>query len=230
MNNKTPAQVIDEALARMNVAQVFQDEKAAMSWVKSAAMGLMRYKLQLNKLPEEERDAMDPIEAGYIHAKDLGTRSRRQRVGWIDDLLDKVATACFCEWVPLSGTMSSWLIGRKTDRQIAKSLLGSLVPTAEKLGQDAYLKEYHAARKAGNVEAARGNKDQWHERFAGEFYDQFEAAARDLEVEERELQSVLQQSNVDLAEYMNTNFLPMRGNRTERLSATNGKPTRRKSN
>lgn len=210
----TPAEQIAAALERMPAVQLFPNEQAARHWTEQLAMGLLKHKLELMDFPVEERERMDPIEAGYLHAKDLGTRPRRQRIGWIDALVEAVADAMFCEVVPLSGTMSSWLIGRHTDRLTTMKLVGSLVPTAEKLGQDAYLREYHAKRKEGDVEAARGFKDSWLDAFVGGVKDTFEQPVAALPPEDRAKLALAKQ---DVVEYMNENFLPTRGNRTERL-------------
>jgi hypothetical protein len=211
---KSPAEHIAEALERLPSVQLFPNEQAARQWTEQLALGMLKYKLELAQLNPQEREQRDPIEAGYVHAKDLGTRPRRQRIGWIDALVEAVADACFCEVVPLSGTMSSWLIGRHTDRLTAMKLLGSLVPTAEKLGQDAYLKEYHTQRKAGDVEAARGFKDGWLNEYVQGVRRTFENQVVALgPVEQQKLAA----AKHEVVEYMNENFLPTRGNRTERL-------------
>lgn len=210
----TPAEQIAAALERMPAVQLFPNEQAAQHWTEQLAMGLLRHKIELMDYPIEERERRDPIEAGYLHAKDLGTRPRRQRIGWIDALVEAVADATFCEVVPLSGTMSSWLIGRHTDRLTTMKLVGSLVPTAEKLSQDAYLREYHAKRKEGDVEAARGFKDGWLDAYVGGVRNAFNAPLAMVSADDR---AKLALAKHDVAQYMNENFLPTRGNRTERL-------------
>jgi hypothetical protein len=212
--SKSPSQYIEEALEKLPSVQLFASEQAARQWTEQLALGLLRHKLELAQLDPQERERADPIEAGYVHAKDLGTRPRRQRIGWIDSLLDAVADACFCEVVPLSGTMSSWLIGRHTDRLTVMKLLGSLVPTAEKLGQDAYLNEYHTQRKAGDVEAARGFKDGWLSEYVQGVKSAFQSQLEKLPQMD---QLRLADAKLEVVGYMNENFLPTRGNRTERL-------------
>jgi hypothetical protein len=217
MDGKTPSDAIEAALDRLPATQLFPTEAAARDWTATRATELLRHKLRVMMLTPEQRDQADPIEAGYVHAKDLATRPRRQRIPWIDSLLDTVADACFCEVMPLSGTMSSWLIGRHTDRLTAMRLLGSLVPTAEVLGQAAYLREYHTKRKEGEVAAARGFKDVWLESFVTEVRGAFTAQ---LAAVEREVPSAAEQfaaARREVVSYMNENFLPTRGNRTERL-------------
>lgn len=210
----TPAEQIAAALERLPAVQLFPNEAAARHWTEQIATGLLKHKLELMDLPLEERERHDPIEAGYLHAKDLGTRPRRQRIGWIDALVEAVADATFCEVVPLSGTMSSWLIGRHTDRLTGMKLMGSLVPTAEKLSQDAYLREYHAKRKEGDVEAARGFKDGWLDSYVSGVKQSFDQQVATLAESDR---AKLALARHDVVDYMNENFLPTRGNKTERL-------------
>jgi hypothetical protein len=214
---KTPDQAIAEAMTRLASSQLFHDERAAQLWVSNTALGLLRHKASEMGLTKEERDELNPIVAGLIHAKDLGTRQRRQRIGWMDALMDRVAASTFCETMPLSGTLSTWLIGRESDRQVALYLLSGLVPTAEKLSQDAYLKEYHTRRKAGKVAEARGSKDvwlsEWVENIDSVFKMQREQATKEFG---NGLQDTLQQARGEVVEYMNDNFLPTKGNRTLR--------------
>lgn len=216
MNAKRPAEIIEEAVNRLPVAHLFADEAAAERWVSSAAKALLAHKLEVMALSAEERERVDPIEAGYLHAKDMGTRPRRQRIAWIDSLVESVAQLCYCVVIPQSGTMSSWLIGRRSDRLAVMALLASLVPTAERLAQDAYLKEYHTQRKAGNVEAARGYKDTWLDEFVNKTVSAFQGQERELTAAKPEAAEVLASAQNDVIAYMNENFLPTRGNRNER--------------
>lgn len=221
MADRSPAEVIREALARMEKATpLFRDEQAALEWVSNNVESLIRYKMSLVALPEQERDASDPIEAGILLAKDIGTRPRQVRIPWIDALLKEVAEAFFCELVPLPGSMNSWLIGRRTDRQVSKHVMGSLVPTAEKLGQEIYLREYHLHRKAGDVEAARGTKERYHFAFVGRCKTTIVGTMAQLEGRLGSLQELAHQSRLDVTEFMNDNFLPTRGNRTARVAPT----------
>lgn len=161
---RTPTEVVHDAAVNIPQTVVFPTETAALDWARMNVTALLRHKLDNMKLPAAERDQTDPIDAGYVTAKDLGTRPRRQRLSWMDAMLREIAEACFCELVPLRGTITAQLIGRSSDRATALQLMASLVPTAEKLGQEAYLNEYHTHRRAGDVEQARGFKDAWHMR------------------------------------------------------------------
>lgn len=212
---KTPAEAIEEALQRLPTAQLFVDEKQAHQWLSATALGLLQHKLSAMELSAEEREQADPIEAVLIHAKDLGTKPRRQRIPWIDQLIESVANATFCEVKPLSGTQSTWLIGRHTDRRVAQYMLSSLVPTAEKLSDNAYYNEYHANRKAGHVERARGFKESWRDAYVKKVTDVLQQQVEAIAV--NGTKEKLTEARNEVVAFMNENFLPTSGDRTIRL-------------
>jgi hypothetical protein len=218
MRSGSGQDAIDELLGRLPGGIVFRDEQAAVKWTAQTIRALYEYKLSAAQQSADDREQSDPIEAGYVHAKDMGTRPRRQRLPWIDKLLDTVAEACFCQIVPLSGTLSAWLIGRRTDRRVALHLVGSIVPTIERLAQDAYLREYHSQRKAGSVEAARGYKDTYFDGFVTQLVG---AVTQQLQVLQGDAaaEQVLAVARQDVAAYMNENFLPTRGSKNERRAS-----------
>ncbi|MGH8631855.1 MAG: DUF7168 domain-containing protein [Burkholderiales bacterium] len=188
---------------------VFTDESAALQWARQVAQSL------LHALAASDV-ASDPIEAGYVHAKDMGTRARRQNIPWIGALIDCVADACFCEIMPLSGTLSVWLIGRRAGRATAMRLLGSLVPTAERLGQDAYMEEYHRQRKAGQVKAARGYKERWLGGFVERVANTLQACEAEAVSENKRAAATFEQARQNIDTYMSENFLPRRSDGKER--------------
>lgn len=220
MENKSPHQAIEDALARLGTATLFKDERTALQWVRTVATQLMRHKANLMKLEPEEREALDPIEARFIHASDIGTKPRKQRVVWMDELMKKVGNNFYCEVIPMPGTMSTWIVGRQTDQQMARYALSSLIPTCERLSQDMYYREYHAQRKAGNVEKAQGFKERWQKDFVSEVERSMEESIRDVEAELGPMREIDREARLDVARYMNENFLPTRGDRTERLATS----------
>lgn len=213
---KTPTEVVQDAAASLSAALVFPSEQAALDWARVSVTSLLRHKLENMQMPQAERDVMDPIDAGYVHASHLGTRPRRQRIPWMDALLTEIADACFCELVPLRGTISSWLIGRRSDRQTAMQLMASLVPTAERLGQDAYLREYHSNRKAGDLEATRGFKEKWHMKMIEDLHEDVARQQEHVIAEAPAAAEAFHAARTELNNYMNENFLQTRGNKNER--------------
>ena len=218
--SKSPHQAIEEALARLGTATLFKDDRTALQWVRTVATQLMRHKANLMKLAPEERDVLDPIEARFIHASDIGTKPRKQRVVWMDDLMKRIGNRFYCEVVPMPGTMSTWIVGRQTDQQMARYALSSLIPTCERLSQDMYYREYQAQRKAGHVERAQGFKERWQNEFVSEVERGLEQSVKDVEAELGPMRDMDSLARQDVARYMNENFLPTRGDRTERLATS----------
>lgn len=209
---QTPTEQIQEAIERqLPAALVFRSEAAALVWASAQVAGVLRQAWE-----RAATGASAEVDVGYMHAKDLGTRPRRQRVPWMDTLVKEVAGACFCRVVPLTGTMSSWLVGTKADRLGVLALVGSLIPTAETLGQEAYLREYHAQRRAGSVEDARGFKAAYHARQVREVKLALAQQTAGFLAVHPEASETFRKARLDVTTYMNENFLPLRNNKNLR--------------
>lgn len=214
MTGKTPEEAIREAMDRLPSARVFHSVKDATTFVKTAGQSFLLHKARMGQLSAEERDAADPIEAGPVLPSDMGTRARKQRVPFIDKILKVVTEATFCEMVPMNGTVSAWIVGRQSDRQVALDLISALVPTAERLADDEYIKNYHIARKAGDVKSNRGYKAEWYDGFVANVEKQLADAQQAAIAAEPSLADTLVMSRNDVVTYMNENFNQTRGNMT----------------
>ena len=85
---------------------------------------LLKHKIEMTDVEVAEQERDEPIEQDFVTANDLTgeTDTRKRKESWIGILLMAVAKANFCEVVGAARNNAYHLIGRESDKQIAKQL------------------------------------------------------------------------------------------------------------
>lgn len=98
------------------------NEAEAMVFIKKVDEMLAKHKLEKSVLTFNQREEADPLGKTYAHGK-----GKKRRVAWIEDLSIYVSGAYHCKIIVITGSDSFFIIGRKTDREIAGYVITKLV-------------------------------------------------------------------------------------------------------
>lgn len=117
---------------------------------------LNEHRLSLTDIQFEEKRKSEPVEQHEITWDDV--RVRNNRVRWIESLAKDVAVAHTCDILVLQGSSRIWVVGARSNREIAEYMIVTLVRLAEQIAEKEYVKYYYKCRDEGDVTRARGFK------------------------------------------------------------------------
>lgn len=127
--------LIRKLLLKADSARALGSIEEAAAFAAKANELLLRHKLEMSDVEVAEEIAADPVGDEYVNLAALGHLKNvyGNRRPWLEQLATDVARAHFCRILVIPGSKTIHLIGRHTDRLIAKYLLETLISNGERL-------------------------------------------------------------------------------------------------
>ncbi len=142
---------VKKLLAKAESAKEIGSIHEAEAFAEGAAKLLSKHKLDMSMLSEHQLNAQEPIVESYINWKTHGVSHRRKRVAWIEWLAGAVARGHFCRILVVKKSSSIYMVGRKSDAEVATYVLTTLVRAAEEQAEAGYWKaRYKATKETGS--------------------------------------------------------------------------------
>lgn len=168
--------------AHADSAAKIGSEAEAQAFAAMVQKMIAQHNIDKAELTAEDREAEDianPIEQVRV----VGIRVRKVRVAWLEALASAVAYAHFCEIGITRHSSQVWFIGRRTQAEMGAKVYVQLAEAAEAIADKEYVKHFHACRKAGRVEAARGFRPSFLDGFTSRLAKRYHMLMAELEAE-----------------------------------------------
>lgn len=114
------------------------------------------HKLEMSDIQFEERRKTQPVTSEPVIWEHHDMQTKKARVAWIEHLGIITARAYSCRLLVVSGSSRVYIAGTESNRQIAEYVLVTLVRSAEKIADEAYVKHFYECRDKGDATMARG--------------------------------------------------------------------------
>lgn len=138
--------------AKASSAAELGNEAEALAFAEKVQELLMRHKLDMSVLSIKQQDDEEPLGETWVE-----TRGKQKRSNWIVRLADAVCVAYFCRNLVGRNTDAIFIIGRKTDRQIAEFVLLRLINFIEAEGKRQHgALRYRLWKEGGDMSEAHG--------------------------------------------------------------------------
>lgn len=137
-------------------ARQLGNEAEALAFAEVVQRLLLKHDLELEEVQYQAELAQDPVRFTVHHL-----RHRRRAVLWSELLTEACATAHLCHAVPVIGSDSFVLIGRRQHREVAHFMIITLVRLAEQLADTAYTAYFYQCKAEGDVAKARGYRNSF---------------------------------------------------------------------
>lgn len=156
--------------AHADSAAAIGSEAEAQAFAQMVNALLNKHRLEMTDIQFEEERKNEPVEQSEIdfyvygsthRGKPVDWKHKKMRVEWIEKLAMIVAKAHSCEILVAERSNRLWLVGSKTNREIAEYVLVTLMRAAEGISYKEYLKYFYKMRDLGRVEHARGYRHAW---------------------------------------------------------------------
>lgn len=189
------------------------NEAAAHSFGAKVAELLIKHKLEISDIPDDERHNADPLATCQVQAHEWGDQFKTERTDYIELLGNVIAEAYFCRLLCLIDSNTLILVGRVSDMWIARQVLCVITRTALSLCETELAEALfsQSARGFGYRLGPEFNED-----FRASFFQGFSERVRDRLRAERikaELEAgactALARVDKDVEEYVKSEVKPI---------------------
>jgi hypothetical protein len=143
--------------AKAESAKHMGSMEEAQSFAAKVQEMLLKNRLEMSDLEMTEMEASEPIEEHVVSPDPTDTlKAKNKRVAWVERLAGIVAEAHFCKILVMRGSVYIWLVGRKSDREVAQWVIQWLTPYLWKLSHREMMLARKREKAAGRYYGARG--------------------------------------------------------------------------
>lgn len=146
--------------AHAESAEAIGNEEEAQAFAAKVQELLTAYKLLMHDISHSGAVQEETINIEYLTWQEIGLRTKRQRVNWVESLAILVGDAYYCEYViSKDWGKIGFYVGTETDREIAKYMFIVLARSLNKIAHHEYGIFFHANLVDGHLpDEARGFK------------------------------------------------------------------------
>ncbi len=178
------------------------------------------HKLEMSDIQFEEQRKTQPVDSSTVIWENHDMQTKRTRIAWIEHLASIAARAYSCRIMVIMGSSRFVLAGTQSNREIAEYVIVTLVRSAEKIADEAYVKHFYECRDKGDVAMARGYRaaflDGFVDRISARFAEERKRADSNCTALVR-----FDQEKADLDAFMKINSKTIKGAGLQRHSRGN---------
>jgi hypothetical protein len=180
----TRDRVVDK-LRKLLAKQASTDSEAEAQAIGECVQRLVReHRVSMTEVEMEEASRGIGVVGVVVDPYDSGVARSTRKTKWFEALAKLCADSYLCRLVNFQGSNKVLLVGFANDVELARGALQYLAMVAEDMSQKAYVCFFHAAKRQGQVELARGYRQGWLTGFCirlhARFREEDEKARREL--------------------------------------------------
>jgi hypothetical protein len=147
--------------AHAESAQKIGNRAEAEAFAAMVNQMLLKHNLDMCVLEWEQRGVEDPIEEMGIDFPANGLPRKRARCQWSEEMAAIIARAHFCKILVMPGSNKIFLVGHRSNREVAEYLFVTMHKLADRLADRAYDVYFREMKRQGDCTRARGFRSAW---------------------------------------------------------------------
>lgn len=157
-------------------AKAIGNEHEAQAFAEMFEKLLTHHKLNLSDIDFEQLEQEEPVQDNYIDfTKHPDFKVKKAPVQWQSILAQIVAKAHYCDIVRFTGTNKFYIVGRKSDAEVAEYAIITLIRAAAKIAQVEHGKFYRKCFNEGRLHLAAGYRDAFLAAFINRLKERYDA-------------------------------------------------------
>jgi hypothetical protein len=181
----SPTEKIIDKLKKIHAmsegAAAIGNEKEAQAFAEMFEKLLTRHKLDMSDIDFTTLEKEEPVGEHHIDFdKHPEFKVKKSPVQWQTILAKIVADAHYCQIVRFTGSNTFYLVGRKSDTEVAEYAIITLIRAADKIARKEDGAFYRKClREDGHTQRARGYRDSFLLGFINRLKERYDEARRD---------------------------------------------------
>lgn len=174
------------------------NEEEAQMFAATLRSLLLKHNLSMTEVEFRNQDQVEPVDNERVDWSKYGIPHKARRIRWVELLGNVVTNAHGCRILVVPGSNTLYIVGRKSNRELAGYVLAVLVRSAEKLAQKSYDVFYWQCEKTGTQHRARGYKASFLNGFINRIAERYEDQTRTVDADPSTCTAIVR-INSDLA-------------------------------